>query len=348
MKIKYRHEEMCLKCEKKLVNGVRCTRCRRAWHWKCAGILKDQIKDTILQSNSWECHVCRISDKDCHSCKVKAKEIKSLKKNIIDLEKKLSGMNADLETHYSRITDLEDRLSKERNLRKRFEKNFYELEELQKGRRTCSSSSDSDSDDDRNRNSSSPSDTDDVGKRYNKRKTRRTKIKTVSRKSGESSKVNHDQGSAGAISKRQPIPPQGNKIGPAKSKQANKENRKKQTSQTIDWNEDTNEEVTGRHNESNYHLNSAIDYLQQRGHFDHENQGNEHESDPRPRRHWSPDNSNSTDGNVHENINRGVSTGYCFTFQRTGACTQKSCKFMHVHPSRPYGISKFSVLSVEA
>ena len=27
---------------------------------------------------------------------------------------------------------------------------------------------------------------------------------------------------------------------------------------------------------------------------------------------------------------------YCLTFQRTDACTQKSCKFMHVHPSRPY------------
>ena len=54
--------------------------------------------------------------------KAKVKEIKILKKNIIDLEKKLSGMNADLETHYSRITDLEDRLSKERNLKKRFEK----------------------------------------------------------------------------------------------------------------------------------------------------------------------------------------------------------------------------------
>ena len=89
------HEEMCLKCEKKLVNGVRCTRCRKAWHWK-------------------------------------VKEIKSLRKNIIDLEKKLSGMNADLETHYSRITYLEDRLSKERNVRERFEKDFYESEELQK------------------------------------------------------------------------------------------------------------------------------------------------------------------------------------------------------------------------
>ena len=224
-------------------------------------------------------------------------------------------------------------MSKERNLRKRFEKDFYELEELQKGRRTCSSSSDSD--DDRNRNSSSPSDTDDdAGKRcnkHNKRKTRRAK--TVSRKAGESSKVNHDQGSAGAISKRQPIPAQDNKMGLAKSKQANKEKRKKQTSQTIYWNEDTNEEVTGRHNESNYHLNSTIDYLQQHGHFNHQNQGTDHESDPspRPRGHWSPDNSNSTDGNMHENINRGVSTGYCFTFQRTGACTQKSCKFMHVH-----------------
>ena len=71
------HEEMCLKCEKKLVNGVRCTRCRRAWHWKCAGILKDQIKNAILQSNSWECHLCRTSDKDCHSYKAKVKEIKA-------------------------------------------------------------------------------------------------------------------------------------------------------------------------------------------------------------------------------------------------------------------------------
>ena len=194
-------------------------------------------------------------------------------------------MNANLETHYSCVTDLEDRLSKERNLRKRFQKDFYESEEFQKGRRTCSSSSDSD--DDRNRNSISPSDTDDVGKRYNKhnkRKMRRAKTKTVSRKSGESLKVNYDQGSAGAISKRQPIPAKGNKMGPAKSKQANGEKRRKQTSQTIDWNEDTNEEVAGRHNESNYHLNLAIDYLQQHGHFDHQNQGNEHESDPRPRR----------------------------------------------------------------
>ena len=210
-------------------------------------------------------------------------------------------MNADLETHYGHITDLEDTLIKERNLRKTFKKDFYELEGLQKGRRTCSSTSDSD--DDRNRNSSSPSNTDDAGKRYNKCKTRRAK--TVSQKARESSKVNHDQGSAGPISKRQPIPAQGNKMGPGKSKQANNEKCKKQMSQMIDWNEDTNKEVTGRHNKSNYHLNSAIDYLQQHGHFDHQNQGNDHDSDPSPRCHWSPDNSNSTNGNMHENIKRG-------------------------------------------
>ena len=145
--------------------------------------------------------------------------------------------------------------------------------------------------------------------------------------------MNYNQGSAGTISKRQPIPAQGNKMGLAKSKQANK---KKQTSQTIDWNEDTNEDVTGRHNESNYHMKSAIDYLQQHGHFEHQNQGKNHESDPSPRRRWSPHHRNSTDGNMHENNNRGVCTGHCFTFQRTGECTQKSCKFMHVHPSRPY------------
>ena len=65
--------------------------------------------------------------------------------------------------------------------------------------------------------------------------------------------MNLDQRSAGGISKRQPIPGnvQGNKMGLAKSKQANKQ---KQMPQTIDWNEDTNKEVTGRHSESNYHL----------------------------------------------------------------------------------------------
>ena len=59
-------------------------------------------------------------------------------------------------------------------------------------------------------------------------------------------------------------------MGLAKSKKANKREQK-QTSQTIDWNEDTNEEITGRHNESNYHLKSAIDYLQQHGYFEHQN-----------------------------------------------------------------------------
>ena len=122
-------------------------------------------------------------------------------------------------------------------------------------------------------------------------------------------------------------------MGLAKSKQTNKQ---KQTLQAIDLNEDTNEEVTRRHYESHYHLKSAINYLQQHRHFKHQNQGNSHESDPSARRHWSPEHSNSTDGNMHENINGGVSTGYCFTFQRTDACTQKSFKFMHVHPSRPY------------
>ena len=124
-------------------------------------------------------------------------------------------------------------------------------------------------------------------------------------------------------------------MGLAKSKKANKR-KQKQTSQTIDWNEDTNEEITGRHNESNYHLKSAIDYLQQHGHFEHQNQGNNHESDPSPRRHWDLDYRNSTDGNMHGNITKGVSMGYCFTFQRTDGCTQKSCKFIHVPPSRPY------------
>ena len=91
----------------------------------------------------------------------------------------------------------------------------------------------------------------------------------------------------------------------------------------------------------------TIDYLQQHGHFQHQNQGNKYESEPSPRPYWSPDHRNSTDGNMHENIKHGVSTGYCFKFQMTSARTQKSCKFMHVHPSRPYpGFSPISIIGL--
>ena len=93
------------------------------------------------------------------------------------------------------VSQIGRQIEQRKKPRKRFEKNFNKLEELQKRRRMCSSSSDSD--DDRNRNSSSPSDTDDdAGKRYNKHNKHKTRrAKTVGRKARESSKVNHDQGS---------------------------------------------------------------------------------------------------------------------------------------------------------
>ena len=31
------------KCNKKLCNGLRCTNCTKAWHWRCAGMTEDTV-----------------------------------------------------------------------------------------------------------------------------------------------------------------------------------------------------------------------------------------------------------------------------------------------------------------
>ena len=79
--------EMCGKCERKIMNGVRCKSCLRALHWKCGGITKDNVKVDILNRNGWDCAFCRNTNKDCPMCKKKDKEIMNLKTIIADFEK---------------------------------------------------------------------------------------------------------------------------------------------------------------------------------------------------------------------------------------------------------------------
>ena len=61
--------ELCKKCERKLgklMNGVRCSRCKNGLHWKCAGVSTDS---EVTANKDWSCAFCRNSSKNCIFCK---------------------------------------------------------------------------------------------------------------------------------------------------------------------------------------------------------------------------------------------------------------------------------------
>ena len=72
--------------------------------------------------------ICR-SDKNCQVCNIKIKEVHNLKKNVIELEEEKSKLRGDLKIVCERNTDIEDRLTRERNLRKRVETDLIQLQE---------------------------------------------------------------------------------------------------------------------------------------------------------------------------------------------------------------------------
>ena len=94
---------------------------------------------------NWECITCTGTDINCQSCKLKDKEVQNLKKNISELELKLQELNKARKTNNERITDLEDRLDREKKLRKRVERDLICLQETDT-ESTSSSSSDSEDD----------------------------------------------------------------------------------------------------------------------------------------------------------------------------------------------------------
>ena len=51
--------ELCKTCERKLVNGVHCARCKNGLHWKCAGVSKDSVKSEVIANKDWSCAFCR-------------------------------------------------------------------------------------------------------------------------------------------------------------------------------------------------------------------------------------------------------------------------------------------------
>ena len=122
--------ENCVKCKKKLIYGVRCNQCGKGLHWRCGGVSKDEVKDEIITQNNWNCIYCRMTDKNCPSCSLKEKEIKELKLSCVELEKSIKKLKHELKVCNEKYTDAEDRLTRERKLRKRTEDELMELQEL--------------------------------------------------------------------------------------------------------------------------------------------------------------------------------------------------------------------------
>ena len=41
-------EDKCVKCKRRVINGICCTSCKKAWHWRCRGITADEISVTRM------------------------------------------------------------------------------------------------------------------------------------------------------------------------------------------------------------------------------------------------------------------------------------------------------------
>ena len=111
------------------MNGIICSNCERKYHWRCGGITKDDKKAKVMQSNNWECYICRSSDNECLCCTDKEKEVRNLKTNNVKLEKKLDNMTHELKLCQEKCINLEERLHKEKKRRRRVERDLEELQQ---------------------------------------------------------------------------------------------------------------------------------------------------------------------------------------------------------------------------
>ena len=90
---------------------------------------KESTTAAIIRDQNWECQLCRSTEKNCMSCKIYGKEITCLKMNIIELEDNLKNLNQELKICSERAEHLEDRLYREKKLRKQVKRDLNELKE---------------------------------------------------------------------------------------------------------------------------------------------------------------------------------------------------------------------------
>ena len=79
---------------------------------------EDTVKALVIKENICKCQLCRNADSSCQVCKVKEGETRNPKKNITELEDNTEHLNSELKVNYERIIDLDDRLTREKKLRK--------------------------------------------------------------------------------------------------------------------------------------------------------------------------------------------------------------------------------------
>ena len=84
-----------------MINGIRCTSCKKAWHWRCGGVTDEMTTTAILIDQNWECRLCRLfppddTEKNCPSCNI-------LKTDITDLKKEHNRIREQPETIKRRI-----------------------------------------------------------------------------------------------------------------------------------------------------------------------------------------------------------------------------------------------------
>ena len=318
--------EKCRKCDKKILTGVRCSvsMCKTAWHWGCVGIKRDdeKTKTEIMKNSSSACPLCKDADKECSACNVKDKEIHNLKRNIADFERNTEHLNYDLKICNERITDLEDRLNKEKKLRKFIETNLEELKEQEQRRPGCRASSCSISSS--SEDSQSSSDESESPSRDNpplpKRKARRNHTDRSKEKSTSLSvpklsveKQKNDEGnSRHSVNKRQPV---GRKDSDKNGSERNLPSTLMMSSRPpYDCDTDfgvRNDGSNGCIVRENIQKSSGKSMHSSGTAFSDTNFGDEEYAQMR-------------------------NYGHCFKFVKFGACTRKFCKFIHVNRNSSY------------
>ena len=111
--------------------GVRCSQCRRTWHWSCGGV-KGEDKTDVISASKWLCEDCNSESKEkknCKECWNKDKEIKNLKAVKAELEKTTQHLNQELKTAHESIADLQIHLKHEKKICRKLEQEVIKLQD---------------------------------------------------------------------------------------------------------------------------------------------------------------------------------------------------------------------------
>ena len=336
-------EQRCGKCEKKMANGVRCSDCGKEVHWRCGGVTEDNEKAKIIKSNCWSCIECRSPVVECNLCKSKAKEIKNLKTNNTELSKKLDRIKYDLKQCEERCIDLEDRLTQEKKLRRRVER---DLDELQRdGYSSCYSS---DYEHDRRRE-----------KRSHRSSKRKSEHGSGSRK--EAAKENGVSQGVATLRERQrvhmtnaaptgptPLEPEviilnGESAGNGKAETLKRDKVASREPSRISTSDNEAPPI-------NPSLQLAMQYLEKydnvkdcdlRGRpvsgMESEEDANLECSVLEQKDEINPfSNRNKAGAHLRGQTRNIGATGICYEFQKNGACMRRNCKYIHFNRSAAY------------